>query len=76
MKKFGILVIVFIVCLAFLGFSANADIETQKISLNGSTSMEKMVNAIKDGVVFFWEGEEVKEGKLAFKQALSMRGRP
>lgn len=50
MKKFGILVIVFIVCLAFLGFSANADIETQKISLNGSTSMEKMINAIKEGI--------------------------
>ena len=38
------------VCLAFLGFSANADIETQKISLNGSTSMEKMINAIKEGI--------------------------
>jgi phosphate binding protein len=50
MKKFGILVIVFMVCLAFLGFSANADIETQKISLNGSTSMEKMINAIKEGI--------------------------
>ena len=50
MKKFGILVIVFMVCLAFLGFSANADIETQKISLNGSTSMEKMINAVKEGI--------------------------
>ena len=43
-------VIVCMVCLAFLGFSANADIETQKISLNGSTSMEKMINAIKEGI--------------------------
>ena len=50
MKKFGILVIVLMVCLAFLGFSANADIETQKISLNGSTSMEKMINAVKEGI--------------------------
>ena len=25
-------------------------IETQKISLNGSTSMEKMINAVKEGI--------------------------
>ena len=50
MKKFGILVVVFIVCVAFLSSYANADVETEKISLNGSTSMEKMVNALKEGL--------------------------
>ena len=52
MKKFGIVIVVLAVCFAMIGLSASADVETQKISLNGSTSMEKMVNAIKDGVVY------------------------
>ena len=52
MKKFGIVIVVLAVCFAMIGLSASANVETQKISLNGSTSMEKMVNAIKDGVVY------------------------
>lgn len=52
MKKFGIVIVVLAVCFAMIGLSVSADVETQKISLNGSTSMEKMVNAIKDGVVY------------------------
>ena len=52
MKKVGIVIVVLAVCFAMIGLSASADVETQKISLNGSTSMEKMVNAIKDGVVY------------------------
>lgn len=52
MKKFGIVIVVLAVCFAMIGLSASADVEIQKISLNGSTSMEKMVNAIKDGVVY------------------------
>ena len=52
MKKFGIVIVVLAVYFAMIGLSASADVETQKISLNGSTSMEKMVNAIKDGVVY------------------------
>ena len=42
MKKFGILIVICLLCIAGVSLSANADIETQKISLNGSTSMEKM----------------------------------
>ncbi len=50
MKKFGILIVICLLCIAGVSLSANADIETQKISLNGSTSMEKMVNALKEGL--------------------------
>lgn len=50
MKKFGILIVICLLCIAGVSLSANADIETQKISLNGSTSMEKMINALKEGL--------------------------
>lgn len=50
MKKFGILIVICLLCITGVSLSANADIETQKISLNGSTSMEKMVNALKEGL--------------------------
>lgn len=50
MKKFGILIVICLLCIAGVSLSANADIEMQKISLNGSTSMEKMVNALKEGL--------------------------
>ncbi|UTY39901.1 phosphate ABC transporter substrate-binding protein [Allocoprobacillus halotolerans] len=50
MKKFGILIGIVLVCLCFSSFLVNADIETKKISLNGSTSMEKMINALKEGM--------------------------
>ena len=50
MKKFGLFICLIILCLFFSSAFVHADIETQKICLNGSTSMEKMVNAFKESI--------------------------
>ncbi|MFQ6791722.1 MAG: phosphate ABC transporter substrate-binding protein [Thomasclavelia sp.] len=51
MKKIGIaiigLVLLCLIVVSSLGFNTS---ETKTITLNGSTSMEKMVNAFKDGI--------------------------
>lgn len=52
MKKIGIAIVILAVCFGVIGLSAFNSDGTQKVSLNGSTSMEKMVNALKDGVLY------------------------
>ncbi len=50
MKKVIVFMLVVLLALPILSNSANAENEIEKITLNGSTSMEKLVNALKEAI--------------------------
>lgn len=62
MRKIKIVIVVMFVWLSFglLGCQAHADDEQAKVTLNGSTSMEKLMNALREGIQEEYSGLQME----------------
>lgn len=62
MRKIKVIVVVMFVWIGFglLGCQAHADDEQAKVTLNGSTSMEKLMNALREGIQIDYPGIQME----------------